>query len=254
MDWEYEQHLPPGVAEHLGHYVYLYFHPDTREPFYVGKGVGDRVLAHFGDVKDSDKTRTIKRLKERGRRPRLEILAHGLKDEETAFRVETAVIDALGLGSLTNQVSGWRSLQVGRMSLDELVGFCAAEPARINDPVLTVRINKLYRRGMSDLELYEATRVQWKLGPRRDRVKYALAVFNGLVREVYEVDRWFPALTLAYATRPGLTKRDAAGRWEFEGAIASAAIRDKYRGKSVHRYLSRGNQSPAVYVNVPGSR
>ena len=249
IQWEIESHLPPGVAEHLGHYVYLYVHPDTGEPFYVGKGIGKRVLAHLTDVRDSKKTRRIAELRAAGREPRLEILAHGLEDSEAAFRVEAAVIDALGLGSLTNQVSGWRSLEVGRMSLDELVGFYAAKPARIEHPVLLIRINQLYRRGMSDTELYEATRGIWRIGPRRNGVQYAFSVFHGLVREVYAVRAWHPACTLRYETRD-LSERDTSGRWEFEGTVAAKDIQRAYLHKSVHQYLRRGNQSPTVYVNV----
>lgn len=250
MQWDIESHLPQGVAEHLGHYVYLYVDPATGEPFYVGKGVGERVLAHLGDVRDSAKTRRIAELRRNGQEPRLEILAHGLKDEEMAFRVEAAVIDVLGLGTLTNQVKGWRSLQMGRMSLDELVDFYAAEPAQIAHPVLLIRINQLYRRGMTDTELYEATRGIWKIGKRRAGVRYALAVFHGLVREVYEVKAWHPAGTLPYATRD-LPKDGTSVRWEFEGPIAAADVRSAYLHKSVRAYLKTGNMSPTIYVNVP---
>ncbi len=52
-----------------------------------------------------------------------------------------------------------------------------------------------------------------------------------------------------YETRD-LSARDTAGRFEFEGEIAPASIRDKYRGKAVHQYLKRGNQSPTVYVGA----
>lgn len=248
MKWDMESRLPPGVAEHLGFYVYMYVDPRSGEPFYIGKGVGDRVLAHFGDVRDSRKTRVLAELKAAGVEPRLEILAHGLKDEESAFRVEAAVIDVLGLGQLTNEVRGWRSLQTGRMTLDELCGFYAAQPVHIDDRVLLVRINKLYRRDMTPLELLEATRGIWVLGERRSKVEYAFAVFHGLVRELYTVRSWYPACTLQYTTRD-LSARDAAGRWEFDGTVAPAALRDKYRGKSVHEYLRHGNQSPTVYVN-----
>ena len=249
VKWDVEAHLPPGVAEHLGHYVYMYVDPRSGEPFYVGKGIGDRILAHFGDVHDSGKTRLIAQLKGAGISPKLEILAHGLKDEETAFRVEAAVIDALGLDSLTNAVRGWRSLQTGRMTLDDLVGFYAAEPATIDEPVILIRINQLYRRDMSPLELYEATRGIWIVGPRREGAAFAFAVFHGLVREVYRIRGWHPALTLKYETRD-LTEREATGRWEFEGDVADAELRNKYRNKSVHQYFVKGNQSPTVYVNM----
>ena len=159
-------HLPVGVAERLGHYVYLYVDPRNGQPFYVGKGKGERILAHFDDTRDSRETRTISQLRAVGIRPRLEILSHGLKDEETAFRVEAAVIDLLGLGELTNEVRGWKSLQMGRMALDELIGYYAADPVDVVHPVLLIRINKLFRHNMTPLELYEATRGIWRLGKR----------------------------------------------------------------------------------------
>jgi len=250
MEWDHEATLPAGVAEHLGHYVYLYVDPRTGEPFYVGKGVGERVLAHFGDARDSKKTRLIAELRQLGLSPRLEILAHRLNDEEAAFRIEAAVIDVLGLESLANQVSGWRSLHIGRMSLDDLVGFYAAKPVTVEHPALIIRINKLFRRGMSGIELYEATRGIWRLGERRNHVRYAFSTFDGLVREVYEVHCWHPALTLPYETRD-LSARDVSGRWEFTGAVAPDSIRNQYLHTSVQAYLKRGNQSPTVYVMVP---
>jgi hypothetical protein len=42
---------------------------------------------------------------------------------------------------------------------------------------------------MSARELYEATRDGWVLGPRREGVGYACAVFEGVVRKVYEIDK-----------------------------------------------------------------
>ncbi len=40
---------------------------------------------------------------------------------------------------------------------------------------------------MTPAELYDATRASWKVGARRESAKYALAVFEGIVREVYEI-------------------------------------------------------------------
>lgn len=239
--------LPAGVAEHLGYYVYLYVDPRDARPFYVGKGKGHRVLDHLSDQRESDKTRTITEIRQAGFVPRLEVLAHGLKDEETAFRVEAAAIDLLGLGDLTNQVRGWKSLQTGRMTLDELVGYYAAKPVTITDPVLLIRVNRLYRHGMSEAELYEATRGIWRVGERRETVKFAFAVFEGVVREVYMVDRWHPARTTPYSTRD-LSARDVTGRWEFTGELAESSVRKRYRFGSVRDYWRPGNQNPVLYV------
>lgn len=246
--WSVIDRLPPGVAEQLGYYVYLYVDPRTHRTFYVGKGKGSRVLSHFRDPSESNKTETIAELLAVGLEPRLEILAHGIEDEESAFRVEAAAIDLLGLGNLTNQVSGWRSLQLGRMSLEDLLVFYAAKPVQIEEPTLLFRLNRVYRRNMTPLELYEATRGIWRLGNRREGARLAMAVFQGVVREVYEIERWVPALTIPYETRV-LTEEQAVGRWEFTGELASAERRERYVNGSVKEYLVQGSQNPCAYVN-----
>lgn len=240
--------LPPGVAEQLGFYVYLYIDPRTERPFYVGKGKANRVLSHLSDPIASEKTAMIQELLSAGLEPRLEVLAHGLADEESAFRVEAAAIDLLGLGNLTNQVAGWRSLQLGRIRLEELLVFYAAQPVKIEHPTLLFRLNRVYRRNMSTLELYEATRGIWRLGGRREGAELAMAVFEGVVREVYQIDRWLPALSVPYETRT-LTPEQAEGRWEFVGRVAEPSIRERYVNGSVRSYLEAKSQNPCTYVN-----
>jgi hypothetical protein len=124
------------------------------------------------------------------------------------------------------------------------------EAARITHPVLLIRVPQAFRPGMSDVALYEATRGVWKIGPRRDQVRYALAIYEGLVKEVYEIGHWQPALTTPYTTRK-LDRAGAAGRWEFVGKRAPEAVRQLYLGKSVAAHFRQGNQNPIFYVNVP---
>ena len=121
-------------------------------------------------------------------------------------------------------------------------------PVTIDDAVILIRIPALYRPGMSDTELYEATRAAWVTGPRRDCADYALAVASGVVVEVYAIDRWQPAGTSHYAVRPHADV-DRPDRWEFEGRVAPGPIRDKYRGRTVGHHFTRGNQNPIRYVN-----
>lgn len=244
-----ETRLPAGVAEHLGLYVYLYVDPRTNSPFYVGKGKGDRVLAHLSDRQDSEKTQILRQLDDLGLQPRLEILSHGIRDEETALRVEAAAIDLLGLGGLTNQCRGWKSLELGRMTLSELKGYYAAAPVEVTDPCVLIRINKFFRHNMSAEELYEVTRGIWRTGPRREHAVYALALFQGVVREVYEIQSWHPALTTTYQTR-SFDPATAKGRWEFQGVLAPAVVRDRYHGKSVRQYFRQGLQNPICYINI----
>lgn len=242
-----ELRVSPDVAEKLGYYVYLYVDPRTNRPFYVGKGQGERMLAHIGVQDESRKAALLAELGAAGTEPRVDILAHALPDEETAFRIEAAVIDALELGDLTNEVRGWRASTLGRAPLADLVATYAAVPVEVTDPSILIRINRLYRPGMDAHALYEATRGSWKLGPRRERARFAMAVYNGVVRAVYEIHSWHPAGSTAYSTRDG-AELARAGRWEFVGSPAEAPMAEKYLWKSVAAHLPKGLQSPVVYV------
>ncbi len=241
--------IPPEVAHHLGYYVYLYIDPRTGNPFYVGKGQGQRALSHLSVEGESRKARILAELKEVGLTPQIDILTHALPNEETAFRIEAAIIDFFGLDVLSNAVRGWQSIQLGRMPLKQLVTYYAATPVGIDDPVLLIRINKLYRHGMSATELYEATRGVWKVGERRQKAKYAFAVFEGVVREVYEIHSWHPPGSQHYETRSA-DDVTLKGRWEFKGQVAADEVRNKYVDRSVKEYLSPKAQNPIAYVNV----
>jgi hypothetical protein len=240
--------IPSDIARKIGYYVYLYIDPRNQRPLYVGKGKGVRVLSHLALEDESSKTRSIRHIRRIGLEPQIDILAHGLPDEETAFRVEAAVIDALGLHQLTNQARGWRSVQLGRMPLRALLAYYRHRPAILQHPVMLIRINRLYSHGMPAVALYEATRGVWKVNPKRAAsVRYALATFEGIVREVYSIERWVTAGSTRYQTRKRAEVK-SPGRWEFIGRLAPDSIRRRYLDHSVRRYLPRGLQSPIVYV------
>ena len=237
----------PVLAKKLGYYVYLYVNPLNGTVFYVGKGKDNRVFSHLNDKADAEKTRTIREIRANGKEPRIEILAHGLSSEEAAYRIEAAVIDALGVDSLTNDVRGWRSGHYGRMDVEKLVSLYEAKDAAIKEPAILIRINQLFRYGMSDVELYDSTRGIWRVGPKREKARLAFAVFESIVQEVYEIHQWFPAGT-TFSTR-GPTGLDDPDRWEFVGRLATESIRRRYRLKSVRRYLNANSQNPIAYVN-----
>ena len=99
------------------------------------------------------------------------------------------------------------------------------DEVEVKERGVLIRISRIYREGMSGLELYEATRGAWVIGSRRDKVEYALAVSNGMVKEVYEVHRWHAMGVLHYETRPcrHCGRPDSIGvpnRWEFSGKVA----------------------------------
>ncbi len=242
--------LKPGMAEKLGYYVYLYVDPRDGKVFYIGKGKGERCLDHLFEDDDHPKVSRIREILDAGLEPKIEILAHGIATSEEAYLVEAAAIDLIGLKELTNKVTGHNSLLYGRKSLKELEVFYCPMNADIPDPVVLIRINELYRNGMSAQELYDATRGVWILSLERARgAKYAFAVFEGIVKEVYEPELWQDAQVDSYETRKDLTPEDGKGRIEFIGKLAPEAIRSKYIDKSVANSFVFGSQNPCKYIN-----
>jgi hypothetical protein len=242
------------VARELKYYVYLYVNPLDGKVFYVGKGKNKRALAHL----DADEMKAIskkfKEIREGGEKPQIEILAHGLKDPDDALKLEAAVIDIIGLKNLANVVRG-HGAKAGRMPLQEVVSRYERRNADFGqDPVMLIRINKLYRYEMKDAELYDSTRSAWRVGPKRDLVKYALAVFEGVVKEVYEIKGpWLRAGSTFNTRRDtlGLSARDRRRRWEFVGRVAAADIHRRYVNRYVGHRFTRGAQNPISYVNDP---
>jgi hypothetical protein len=123
-----------------------------------------------------------------------------------------------------------------------------AVPATVQEPGLLIRVNKLYRDGMSAEELYEITRGVWKLGRRRNSALVALSVYRGIVKDVFSIGSWHPAASTPYRSR---TPEDVSvpGRWEFLGSTAPEELRAKYVGRSVAHYFSKGQRNPVTYVN-----
>ena len=238
----------PAVASHLDYYVYLYINPLDETVFYVGKGRGNRAFSHLDDPARTAKTALIAEIRAAHQKPRIEILVHGLKDEETALKIEAAVIDLLGKERLTNEVGGYQSRSHGRMTVSQVRAIYGAKPVNISEPALLIRINQLYRHTMTPLELYEVTRGYWKIGVDRGKVRLAMPVYAGVVREVYEIQAWFPARS-TFTIRPTDEPTDPT-RWEFVGRVAADPLRRKYLHHSVAHYFSKSSQNPILYLNM----
>lgn len=240
------QTIPSDVARKLGYYVYAYVNPLDNRIFYVGKGKGQRVFSHLTARTEAKKTQVLREIRAAGKQSRLDILAHRLPTSEAALQVEAAVIDALRLSSLSNEIRGWRSSRFGRVPLHQLIAQYRRRPVRIKERGVLIRITDLYRPQMAPHELYDATRASWKFGPKRNLANYAFAVFEGIVREVYEVRQWLPAGSTFNSRDPrGVRSPD---RWEFVGRVASETLRRRYIDRDVSSYFKPGARNPVVYT------
>lgn len=110
--------------------------------------------------------------------------------------------------------------------------------ANIQEPAILFTVSRLFREGMTDAELYEITRKSWVLSEtRKDNAQYAFTVYQGIIRQVFKIDRWYPVTT----TNPDQSIRE---RWAFEGRIAKEL--QHYIGMSTDNYP--GTQNPVRYV------
>ena len=241
----------PGVAETLGYYAYVLRDPADSKIFYVGKGTGDRCFSHIAEARkterdsrgDYEKLARIRSIEDAGGAVVIEILRHGM-DERTAYEVEAAVIGLFP--ELTNRASGHGRWERGSMSVGDLNAQYGAKPITIapEHPSILIRVSRQPRRHVDDdHELYEATRKWWKVGPRRNGARYAMAVYGGVVRGVFAIEGWEPAGPDDIAKDP--KRRD---RWAFVGS-RSRELEAHYLFGDVTAMFPQGNQTPFKYVN-----
>lgn len=231
--------LSQSTVEKLGYYVYLLSDPRSKKVFYVGKGCGNRINHHLLGAlektsKETEKIKIIRAIQKAGEEVDLIILRHGLTEKE-ALEVECAAIDLIGINNLTNLIQGHHSIARGKMTLNDIKIEYEAEEAVFEEPVILININKRYFPEMSEKEIYEVTRGHWKVGQRAKKIALGCAVYRGVIREVFEIDSWYPSTQ--------------GGRSCFKGRLAPEAIRKKYLFKSVSQYWKQGSQNPIKYVD-----
>ena len=224
-----------AVCERIGYYVYILKDPRNDTIFYVGKGKGNRLFQHvqcaLENATDNDKYNLIREIHKDGKEVEHFILRHGL-EEKLSLEIESTIIDLLGIENLTNSVKGHDTWERGLKTVDEVFQHYDAKAVTFDEPCIIININRLYTRGISAQKLYDSTRASWIVGTKRDRAKFAIASYRGLVREVYEIEKWQPN----------------GDRWEFIGKVAEDKIRDKYLNQSLENYIKKGGQNPIRYT------
>ena len=228
-----------AVKEKLGYYVYFLRDPSNNEVFYIGKGKENRLFQHvlcsIENPESSDKISKIEEIHAKGNKVEHIVLRHGLSDDEAKL-VEATLIDFVGKDHLSNVVKGYHSNDFGAKSPEEIEIMYGAKPCEIQEATLIININRLFKQTMTAEELYKATRASWVLGERRNKAKYAIASFRGIVREVYKIHEWEESSV------------NGKTRWGFEGSVAENDIREKYLHKSLEKYIKKGAQNPIKYV------
>ena len=122
----------------------------------------------------------------------------------------------------------------------------SARQTHISHPVVAININKTYRYGINAEDLYDCTRGIWRLSKERaEKAQYAFSVYQGVIKEVYKIDRWFPAGSTTYVRRR-FKPINMLERYEFVGKLASDEIREKYVGREMP---VRQSQNPIRYFN-----
>lgn len=240
----------------LQYYVYVLINPMDQRPFYIGKGIENRVFDHLKmALTDLDsktaKYEIIRMIESSGRSVKHLIIKHGLTQNE-AYIVESAVIDILkNIGfELSNLVNGHKSIEKGIMTTDEITRLYNAEPLNTISPEsVIININKKYLRNSSSNSIYEDTKGIWAINIDRLiekdsgklKIRYVLSEYKGLIIEVFEVEKWYQE-ERQYNSNSQKFGELRLGM-SFLGKVATENIRSLYLNKSIAHHKKKGAAS-----------
>lgn len=96
-------------------YVYIYCHPDTGIPFYIGKGSAERYKKHLCNARNPHLRNKISKLEREGKKPLIDIVFR-TDDEDLSYDIEENLIRQYKRicdgGTLCNQDLGTRGSKV----------------------------------------------------------------------------------------------------------------------------------------------
>ena len=243
------------TRQELKYYVYMLLDPRDNRPFYVGKGIDNRVFNHLDcALTDLDATTAkydkIREIIQNGKNVKHVIVRQGLTETES-FQIEASLIDSLTYCGimLSNVVSGHNSIEKGLMTSEEDKRLYNAQPLNsIVEDCIIININRKYQRGKGGQSIYEATKETWTIKKSRlNQLKYVLSEYRGLIVEVFEVDEWYEKERgyLPTSKKYGQTKIG----YGFNGHQATDEIRNLYLNKSIAHTKKRGAAS-AIRYNI----
>lgn len=238
-----EKKFSQWTIEKIKSYVYLLQDPRDNKIFYIWKWQWNRIFNHIKWAifweKDSDKIKIILDILNENLEPIHKIIRYWLTEKE-AFEVESSLIDFYWINNLSNIVKWHNSNERWLTDINEIFIDYESEKIKIEDDLLIININKLYYYWIWENELYEATRKSWRLDLNRAKnIKYALSVYKWIVREVYEIEKWYFSEI-----------NNLFNRYQFDWFIANNEIRNKYLHKDVSDYFKKWSQNPIKYLDL----
>ena len=248
--------FPPGVADCLKWYVYRLIDPRNGETFYVGKGRGNRLFEHakgaVSAIKDEDavdlKFQRIKDIWAAGLEVSHVIHRHNIENEDVAFQIEAARIDAYP--GLTNKVGGRGAGDYGCRHVEQIVSEYAAKPFEASEPLILICIATSYEE--EGKGIYDAVRGVWRIDVNKARnFNLVLAHRRGLVLGAFRPTEWLPATK---ANFPWLDE-DIPSRFGFVGEPAEQAVESLYvKTRVPDRYRLKGAANPVRFISETASR
>jgi uncharacterized protein len=228
----------------LKSYVYALTDPFTKKIFYIGKGTGAvRPFSHLQskNIRGGDRTSDkIREIRAQGKEPDVEIIRYGL-DARSALVVESALIDVLGVDSLTNEIRGHGSRQRGRVRADILNRQLGGKPLNWEGVKVSSILFYAHKAQDQGLNLYDGARGNRAISETRVKARdaeghlkywYAFPMNHSEILEIYEILDWFPACTTISSREP---KQYKELRWEFIGKHVDDPKLRAYKNRILYR-------------------
>lgn len=238
----------PEVAEAIKFYVYRLIDPRNGETFYVGKGKNNRVFQHLYQKEmmpgeEDLKYQRIKEIRAAGLVVIPVIHRHGIENEDAAYAIEAALIDAYP--GLSNFQSGHDEGDYGCRHVKEIINEYESPVFEPDEPLILISVRRSFL--LADKSIYDAVRGTWRINiDKAKKYQLVLAHNGGLVIGAFRPQKWLKATKENF---PWLLSDE--DRYGFEGVEAEAEVLSRYVNKRVpEKHRRRGAANPVRYVEI----